>query len=51
MNQNVTPLSAAQYAAQLFPLIGEEETAQVAELYEGLGSDLVQENLIQGEGR
>ena len=50
MNQNITPLSAGQFAAELFPLLGDKETAQVAELYEGLGSNLVQEDLIQGEG-
>ncbi|KAJ8083128.1 hypothetical protein PM082_008997 [Marasmius tenuissimus] len=49
VNQTATPLSASQYAAELFPLLGQKETAQAGELYAGLGSDLVQENLIQGE--
>ncbi|KAK1234054.1 hypothetical protein PQX77_002748 [Marasmius sp. AFHP31] len=49
VNQTATPLSASQYAGELFPLLGQEETMQAGELYVGLGPELVQENLIQGE--
>ncbi|KAL0065742.1 hypothetical protein AAF712_007225 [Marasmius tenuissimus] len=50
VNQTATnPLNASQYAASLFPKLTQQDTAAVAELYAGLGSDVAQESLIMGE--
>ncbi|KAK1234058.1 hypothetical protein PQX77_002752, partial [Marasmius sp. AFHP31] len=51
VNRTATaPLNASEYAASLFPKLTQQDTAAVAELYAGLGSDVTQESLIVGEG-
>ncbi|KAL0065737.1 hypothetical protein AAF712_007220 [Marasmius tenuissimus] len=49
VNQTAPPFNASQYVTELFPKLTPQEAAKVAELYAGLGSDLIQENLIMGE--
>ncbi|KAL0065718.1 hypothetical protein AAF712_007201 [Marasmius tenuissimus] len=48
-HETASPLNASQYAAELFPKLTPQDTATVAKLYAGLGSDRAQGNLIMGE--
>ncbi|KAJ7051977.1 Alpha/Beta hydrolase protein [Mycena amicta] len=50
VNQNMVAMAnATQYALDLFPSFGPAEAHKVGQLYSGLGTQLFQENAIQGE--